>query len=274
MGITLIGERINGSFKDVGKAIQDKNKAVILDWVQKQASVGADYLDVNMGAASRSPDDFAWLVQVVAESTTLPLSIDCNRLDMFRIGLKACRDAAGDRPVLINSTTAEDSKLVPLIELASEYKAGIIGVVMDERGSPQDVDRRVELGGKILAAAMEADIDPGQIFLDPIVMPVKFMQDQAKHLLNAIPQLMMLSDPPPHVSIGLSNISSKAEERKLINRTFMVMAMAVGLDAAILNVCDEELMHAVATAEILAGHEIYSDAYLKAYRQRAGSAVG
>jgi len=81
----------------------------------------------------------------------------------------------------------------------------------------------------------------------------------------------MLSDPPPHISVGLSNVASKTEQRKLINRTYMVMAMAMGLDAAILNVCDEEMMQAIATAEILLGQEIYSDAYLKAYRQRASS---
>ena len=271
MSITLIGERINGSFKDVGRAIQERDKTVILDWIAKQTRDGADYLDVNMGAASRKTEDFAWLIQVVAGSTSLPLSIDCNRLDMFRIGLKAYRDTVGDRPVILNSTTAEDSKLIPLLELASEYKAGILGVVMDEKGSPQDVDRRLELGGKIFAAAMDAGIPIEQIYLDPIVMPVKFMQDQAKNVLSAIQQMTTLSDPPPHISIGLSNISSKAEERKLINRTFMVMAMAVGLDAAILNVCDEEMRHAIATAELMLGMEIYSDAYLKAYRQRTGT---
>ena len=86
MGIILIGERINGSFKDVGKAIQEKNKAVIRDWVSKQAAAGANYLDVNMGAASRSPDDFAWLVGRWPNPPRLPLSIDCNRLDMFSTG--------------------------------------------------------------------------------------------------------------------------------------------------------------------------------------------
>lgn len=190
---------------------------------------------------------------------------------MFRTGLKAYRDAAGDRPVIINSTTAEDGKLIPLLELASEYNAAILGVVMDERGSPQDIDRRLELGGKIFAAALEAGIPTERIYLDPIVMPVKFMQEQAKNVLAAIQQMTMLSDPPPHISIGLSNISSKTEERKLINRTFMVMAMTMGLDAAILDVCDDEMRNAVATAELLLGQEIYSDAYLKAYRQR-GSA--
>ena len=66
MSIILIGERINGSFKDVGRAIQEHDKTVIQDRVARQEAGGADYLDVNMGAASRNADDYAWLVQVTA----------------------------------------------------------------------------------------------------------------------------------------------------------------------------------------------------------------
>ena len=68
MAMILIGERINGSFKDVLKAVQEKDPGVIQGWVAKQESAGADYLDVNMGTASRDPEDFAWLVRVAAES--------------------------------------------------------------------------------------------------------------------------------------------------------------------------------------------------------------
>jgi 5-methyltetrahydrofolate corrinoid/iron sulfur protein methyltransferase len=272
MGIILIGERINGSFKDVGRAIQEKTTDVIRDRACKQAKAGAHYLDVNMGAASRDAQDYAWLVKVVVESTHLPLSLDCGKVEHFRVGLEAYREVAGDRPVLINSTTAEDSKLGPILELAVQYDAGVLGVVMDERGSPQDIDRRVELGAKIFGAALEAGIPQERIILDPIVMPVKFMQDQAKNVLAAIQQLTMLSDPPPHISIGLSNVASKTEERKLINRTFMVMAMAMGLDCAILDVSDADLMASVLTAELLMNKEIYSDGYLKAYQKAIGLA--
>lgn len=272
MGIILIGERINGSFKDVGRAIQEKATEVIRERACRQAKAGARYLDVNMGAASRDVQDYAWLVKTVAESTHLPLSLDCNKTEHFKVGLETYREVAGDRPVLINSTTAEDSKLLPLLEMAAQYDASILGVVMDERGSPQDVDRRVELGAKIFGAALEAGIPQDRIILDPIVMPVKFMQDQAKNVLGAIQQLTMLSDPPPHISIGLSNVASKTEERKLINRTFMVMAMAMGLDCAILDVSDPDLMAAVLTAELLLNREIYSDGYLKAYQKAIGLA--
>lgn len=269
----LIGERINGSFKDIGAAIKEKNKAPIQEWAKRQTEAGADYLDVNLGAVSKSAEDFRWLIQTVCEAVPTPISVDYNKLDLMKAGLEAYREFGGGRPVIINSTTAEDSKLMPLVELAVQYNAGLIGVVMDERGSPQDVDRRVELGAKIFAVASEAGLTPDRIYLDPIVMPLKFMQEQAKNVLEAIRQFAMISDPPPHISIGLSNICSKAKERALINRTFLVMAMAAGCDAAICNVCDTELMNAVATAELILNKEIYSDDYLKAYRRAGGSAA-
>jgi 5-methyltetrahydrofolate corrinoid/iron sulfur protein methyltransferase len=264
----LNGERINGSFKDIGAAIKEKNKGPVQEWARKQTQAGADYLDINLGAVSKSPEDFSWLIRTVCEAVPTPLSIDCNKLDLMRVGLETYREVASARPLVINSTTAEDSKLMPLVELAAKYDGGLIGVVMDERGSPQDVDRRVELGAKIFATASEAGLPPDRIYLDPIVMPVKFMQEQGKNVLEAIRQFAMISDPPPHISLGLSNAASKAEERGLINRTFLIMAMAAGCDAAICNVMDTELMNAVATAELILNKEIYSDSYLKAFRKR------
>lgn len=268
MALLLIGERINGSFKDIGTAIKERSAEVIHKWAQRQEEAGAHYLDVNMGAASRSADDFAWLVETVCRATDLPLSIDCNKMEHFQKGLQAYRDTAGDRPVILNSTTAEDVKLGPMLELAREHGAGLIGLAMDEQGSPQDVDRRVELGAKIFAEALEVGLAPERLYLDPIVMPLKFMQEQAKNVLEAIGQFTMLSDPPPHISVGLSNMGSKATERKRINRVFLAMAMARGLDTAIVDVCDEELVATAATAELLLNQEIYSDDYLKAFKRR------
>jgi len=260
----FIGERINGSFKDIGRAILEKDKKPVQDWAKKQKERGATYLDVNMGAASRNPDDQAWLVKTIQEAVPTPLSIDSTNIEVIKAGLAA----TDGRPMLINSTTAEEKKLDQLIPLAVEYNTSIMGVAMDEEGSPQNVDRRVENGARIFAAATEAGIPEEKIFLDPILMPLKFMQDQAEKVLETIQQYTMLSDPPPHISVGLSNLGSKAVDRNLINRTFLVMAIAFGLDASICDVMDEELISAVATAELILNKEIYSDSYLKAFRMK------
>lgn len=262
----LIGERINAGFKDIGRAIREKAKEPIQAWARKQAAAGADYLDLNIGAVSKDPRDMAWLVQVVQEAVSTPISVDSTQPEILRAGLEAC----DGRPVLINSTTAEDEKLEKIVPLAVKYNAGLIGVVSDERGSPQDVERRVENAAKIFATATEAGLTPDRIFLDPILMPIRFMQDQAKKVLEAIREFTLLSDPPPHISVGLSNICSGAKERRLLARIFLVMAMAAGLDAAICDVTDEELRAAVATAEIILNREIYSDEYLKVWAMKRG----
>jgi len=263
----LIGERINAGFKDIANAIRTKDPAAVQKWAVAQTEAGATYLDVNIGAASRDPADMAWLVEVVQKAVPTSISVDSTKIEAIEAGL----DAIDGRGVLINSTTADPGKLERIVPLAVKYDATLLGLAMDERGSPQNVERRVENGAMVFMAAMEAGLEPDRIILDPILMPIKFMQEQAPFVLEAIEQYTNLSDPPPHISVGLSNIGSKTTERGRIVRTFLVMAMARGLDAAICNVCDEETIAAVATAELVLNKEIYSDSYIRAFLMRQGS---
>jgi cobalamin-dependent methionine synthase I len=52
-----------------------------------------------------------------------------------------------------------------------------------------------------------------------------------------------LADPPPMTVVGLSNTSNSVphENRSLINRTYAVMLLAEGLDAAIADPLDDKL---------------------------------
>lgn len=259
----LIGERINGGFKDIAKALKEKDKKPVHQWAEKQTEAGADFLDLNMGTASKDPDDMVWLVETVQEIVNTPLSIDSPRPEVVKKALHCCQNEA-----MINSTTAVEEKLEALVPLAVEHDASLIGVTSGQGGSPQDIDGRVAHAATIFSACMEQGLSTQKLFLDPIAMPLKFMQDQATKVLEAIKQFSMLSDPPPHISVGLSNVASEAKEKSLINRTFLVMAMGAGLDAAICDVMDQKLMNSVATAELILNNEIYSDSYLDTYRMK------
>jgi len=133
---------------------------------------------------------------------------------------------------------------------------------MDESGTPKSADARVEKAGMVVAAAMEAGIPTEHVFLDPIVMPLKFMQDQMKEILEATRQYKLFADPPPHIICGLSNVSNGTTHKKLINRIFLVMAIACGMDAAICDVMDSDLVGAAKTAELVMNKEIYADSYI------------
>ena len=254
----FIGERINTGFKDIKQAVADKDPAPLAAWAKKQTDAGANYLDVNLGAVSSDPADMCWMIETVQEAVETPICIDTNKPKILAEAIKVCRPG-----MLINSTTAADEKLDAMLPVALEHDASIIAVVMDEAGAPKSADKRVENAGKIIAKAMEVGLEPDRIFLDPIVMPLKFMQEQASEILAATSQFKLFSDPPPHIVCGLSNIGSGTTHARLLNRIFLVMAIANGMDAAICDVMDTDLVNAARAADLVMNREIYADAFVK-----------
>jgi 5-methyltetrahydrofolate corrinoid/iron sulfur protein methyltransferase len=182
----------------------------------------------------------------------------------MRIGVEA---ASLKGRAIINSTTGQPDKLSGFMDLAKQCNAGVIGLAIDEHGVAATVAAKLEIGMRVLGAAIERDIPVEDIYLDPIILPVNCDQAAPGIVLETIAQFRLLADPPPKVVMGLSNLSQGALERKLINRTFLVMAIGAGITASIHDPLDTELMDAMITAEMLKNRAIYSDSFLKAYYQ-------
>ena len=167
------------------------------------------------------------------------LSLGTTNAAAIEAGLKRCQELGVE--ALINSTSADPERLEATMPLAAEYGSKIIALTM-EKSIPATADGRVQLAMEvILPKAMELGIPIENIYLDPLVMTVKGMQEHATENLNAIRMFKILSDPPPMTVVGLSNVSNGVphENRSLINRTFLVMLMAAGLDSAIADPLDE-----------------------------------
>jgi 5-methyltetrahydrofolate corrinoid/iron sulfur protein methyltransferase len=268
----LIAERINGMFKDVKQAIQEKNRKVIQDLANQQTDAGASYLDVNVGTAAADQEGtMQWLVETIQQTCSTSLCLDSQKPNVIAAGLKVINAENG---VLLNSTPlnkkTDEEILDKYIEMANRAgpKAGIIALTMDKNGVPQDTDTRVAIAADIVTKAMEKGFEARRLFIDPIVLPVKVpnAQVQPGNILAAMDQIRFLSDPPPHITVGLSNVSQGAAERSLINRVFLAMAMSHGLDSAIADVLDEDLMNVVAASDMLLNKQIYSDSFLKVYK--------
>ena len=267
----IIAERINGMFKDVKQAIEEKNKKVVQDLAKKQTKAGASYLDVNVGTASADQEGtMQWLVETIQETCSTPLCLDSQKPAVIAAGLKSVDAKAG---VILNSTPlnkkSDEAVLDKYMEMAEQAgpKASIIALTMDKNGVPQDIDTRVAIAAEIVQKAMEKGFDTQRLFIDPIILPVKVpgAQVQPGNIMAAMDQIRYLAEPSPHMTIGLSNLSQGATERSLINRTFLAMAVSHGLDSAIVDVLDEKLMNVLATSEMLMNKQIYSDSYLRAF---------
>jgi len=269
-----IGERINGMFTDVKEAIAAKDPAPIADLARRQTEAGAAYLDINVGTAAADQEGtIQWLVEIAQKAVATPLCLDSQKPAVIRAGLSVCDTSRG---VLLNSTPlnkkSDPEVLDKYVAMAQESGGSLIALTMDAGGVPQNVDRRVEIAAEILTKCMEAGLTPDRIFIDPIILPVNVpgAQEQPGNILAAMDQIRLMSDPPPHITMGLSNLSQGTTERSLINRVFLAMALTHGCDSAIVDVLDEKLVDVVATAEMLMNKQIYSDSFLRAYRSIAG----
>ncbi len=264
----IFSERVNGMYRDVRAAIPERAKGVIQDLVRAQVAGGADVIDINVGPSKGDPvENFVWLAQTVREVTDKPISLDSAKPDVLvgavpRVGGK----------LIINSSTADPACMGKLIPLAARHKAGIIGLTMDKEGVPGNVEKRVECGAAFIMTALEAGIPPADLYIDPIILPVNVAAKQVQNVFEAIRQLKVVSDPPPHFIMGLSNVSQKCLKNHLINRTCLVMAIAAGLDAAIMDAADRDLVEAAITTEVLLEKHLYSDDYIKAWRMQKGLA--
>lgn len=262
----IIGERINGMFKDVAGAIKKRDKSVIQHLAKEQISCGANALDVNVGPSSDNPKEaMEWLVKTIGEVSDARLAIDTTKKDVMEAGLSLCKS----RPI-INSVNANEDRMNSLFALAKKYNASVIGLTMDKSGIPKDAEGRLELAMKIVASCMEYAIDISDLYIDAVILPVNVAQFHAKEVLKTIKDTKILADPAPKTILGLSNVSQSTpyQSKGLINRTFLAMAIGAGLDAAIMDATDKELVDAAITAELLMEKQLYCDSYLEAYRKK------
>jgi len=196
-------------------------------------------LDLNIGPQrKRGVEVMEWIVNAVQAVTDTPLSLDTTNALALEAGLKKVK-----RQAMINSTSADPERLDNIMPLAANYGAKIIALTMGKTGIPTTADARVQMAIEVLIPkAMELGIPMSNVYLDPLVLTVNGTQEHAPETLNAVRFFKQLTDPPPMTVVGLSNVSNSIpnEGRSLINRTYLVMLMAAGLDAAIADPLDSK----------------------------------
>ncbi len=257
----IVGERINGTSKRVREAVIAREAGFIADLATRQAEAGADYLDVNAGTTpDRDAEDMVWLVQTVQSVVDKPLCIDSPNPAALQAGLEVHRGQA-----LVNSASAEASRMKTVISLARDHGARLVCLTLDDSGLPATAQQRLDIARRLAEAVTGAGMALGDLFVDPLARAVGIENEQGAAFLEAVAGIRQALS-GVHIICGLSNVSFQMPVRGLLNRTFLAMAMANGLDAAILDPLDRSLMAVVCAAEALLGTDEMCLGYLQAYR--------
>ncbi len=244
-----IGENIHIISPKVKEALAAREGGFFVDLARRQRQAGADALDLNIGPQKKAgPEVMDWLVDVVQEAVPgMTLSFDTTNLAAIEVGLKKVGANA-----IINSTSAEEERLANVPPLAAKYGCKLIALCMEKSGIPVSADARVSIAmEKLMPRAQEVGLPMENLLVDPLILTVSGCQEYVPQAIETVRMLKMVADPPPMTVVGLSNVSNQvpAEMRPLLNRVYLVMLMAVGLDAAIVDPLDQKLMDVIRIVE-------------------------
>ncbi|MHB0858264.1 MAG: dihydropteroate synthase [Anaerolineae bacterium] len=244
----IIGENIHIISPTVKKAFAERDAVTIQRLAKAQVDAGATVLDLNVGPQKKSgPEVMSWLVNAVQDVVDMPLSFDTTNLAAIEAGLQLAKQQG-----TINSMSAEPERLEKVPVVAAQYNARLIALMMGKSGIPLSAEERVSIAiEQLVPRALEVGVPMDNLLLDPLVLTVAGCQEYCPHAIEAVRYIKQGMDPCPLTVGGLSNVSNHvpAENRSLLNRVYLVMLMAAGIDAVIADPLDTELMEIIRIVE-------------------------
>jgi 5-methyltetrahydrofolate--homocysteine methyltransferase len=259
----VIGEKINSTRKSIGRAVEERNAEIIREEAVRQVEAGAHTLDINCGTlpAEEEPGALAWLVETVQSTVEVPLCLDSPNPE----ALAAALTVHQGKPI-INSISGETARYEKVLPLIKRYNASVVALTIDDQGIPQGKDQALVVAARLIDNLLRDGVAVGEIYVDPLVRSLATSQGSVMETL-ALMQELGTRFPGLHFVSGLSNVSFGLPERRHINRAFVVLSIASGLDAVIMDPLDGPMLALIYATEALINKDRFCMKYIEAYRQ-------
>jgi 5-methyltetrahydrofolate corrinoid/iron sulfur protein methyltransferase len=255
----VIGERIHCISPAIREAMAKQDPEPILKRAKEQIDAGASYLDVNIGPAEKTGADLMkWAVKLLQENfDNIPLALDTANKKAIEAGISVYNRSRG-KPI-INS--ADDGDRISFIDLAAANGAIIIALCA-KHGVPANNEERMTYCQEMLEHGLGLGLEAEDMWFDPLTLVIKGMQEKQVEMFEFIRQL---KDMGLTSNCGISNASNGMPKqiRPIIDSVMISMAIASGLNAAILNPCDQRMMETIKSADIVMNQTLYADSYLE-----------
>lgn len=256
----IIGEKLNGFIPATGKAIQERDEEYIRGLARAQIEAGADYLDCCPATSEDALDTMKWLIELVREAGDVPVCLDSPDAQVLI-------DAMGyvEQPGIVNSSSLAGGKNELLFPAVAGTDWKIVVMLDDDEGIAPTALGRIDIFKRNLDMALRMGLEPGQIYFDPQVETLGTNGESALIFLETC-RAIKAEAPECHVISGLSNISFGLPSRTHVNMPFMTLAMQAGMDAAIIDPLNRDLVGTIYGTFALLGHDDYCMEYLDGYR--------
>lgn len=260
----IIGEKINGAIPGVKEAITQRDKSVIRERVVAQVEAGAHYIDC---APSTVPeleyDAMVWLIGLIQEVTDVPICIDSPNAKLLA---RIIEENHLKKPGVVNSVSEEGDKCETIFPLIAGTQWNVLGLTCDKEGIPAQVDKKLDIAKRIIDKAVKYGVALEHLHIDPCVMALSTIPSSMKDFEECIVGIHEYA-PAVKVTGAISNISFEMPARKYVNTNCMAYAIRAGLDSAIMDPCNVDMMSTVYACEALCMYDAGGRKYNRAYRK-------
>lgn len=260
----IIGEKINGAIPSIKQAIADHDENLIRERTLAQDAAGADYLDCAPSTATDIEyETMCWLIDLMQAATDTPLCIDSPNA---RLLARILEEGRVKKPGMVNSVNEEGDKCEVLFPLIAGTDWNVIGLTCDRDGIPMEAQKKIDIAKRIIDKADHYGVKLSNLHIDPCVMALATFPEAMHDFARCIRGIHEYA-PEVKITGAISNISFDMPARKYINSACMALCIDAGLDSAILDPCNGDMMGAIYACEALCAKDKGGRKYNRAYRQ-------
>ncbi len=260
----VIGEKINGAIPSIKQAIAEHNEELITKRVKLQAEAGADYIDCAPSTeTSIEYDTMLWLIGIIQNTCEIPICIDSPNAELLSRILK---EGHVTKPGMVNSVNEEGTKCETIFPIIAGTDWNVIGLTCDQDGIPSDPVKKVEIAKRIIDKADHFGVKLSNLHIDPCVMALATTPSAMEDFIYCIQKIHEIT-PEVKVTGAISNISFNMPARKYVNTGCLTLALQAGLDSAIMDPANKDMMGAMYAASALCLQDKGGRKYNRAYRK-------
>jgi len=248
----LIGTGLHILNPTFQKALEDKDRALLLDMAEERIENGAQGLDINPGPARHFQKRLPWLVRTLQAHRPIPLFLPmCPTLEE---SLSLHRG-----PAFINAVTGEPRQLEQGLRLARQYRANLVVLLTRPACLQAASETRLRVALEALDRAEALAVPPERLYLDPLLSlrpdPRAWRLDggmpDLEPVLETIALLDELSRGRSRTILALDPTGPRLDpgQRSAIRRRVLALLARAGLDAVFLDTRDQELVRVARSPE-------------------------
>lgn len=257
----IIADNLNVRNKAYMDAIKKKDKKALEAMAKDLEKKGAEVINIQCSTdGSGDEEALPLVVEALQKGAAIPLSLDSRNIRALRKAVPLCKE-----PPIINYVSADETDADEFFALARETRSNIVLRAL-KGTTPSTLEAKLMVLEDLIEKANAADVPNERLLADPSIVHIARGSGQ-EHIVNAHESIIVLNemvDPPINSVVWVANVTTGLPKKikSRVASALLTYLAGAGLNAAFVDVMDDELMNGVYLIKAFRDDVIFSPADL------------